>query len=48
VNLDAFGGKIRTRVSSDDKNGRRTWDIVGNGSAISLSRLSGARRGERR
>ena len=42
VNLDAFGGKIRARVSSDDRGGRRMWDIAGNGSGISLARMSDA------
>jgi hypothetical protein len=42
VNLDAFGGKIRARISSDDRGGKRTWDVAGNGSGISLARMSDA------
>jgi hypothetical protein len=42
VNLDAFGGKIRVRVSSDDRDGKRVWDVAGNGSGVSLARMSDA------
>jgi hypothetical protein len=42
VNVDAFGGKIRARVSSDDRGDKRTWDIAGNGSGISLAQMSDA------
>lgn len=42
VNLDAFGGKIRARVSSDDRDGRRVWDVAGNGSGVSLTQMSDA------
>jgi hypothetical protein len=42
VSLDVFAGKLRARISSDDRSGRRTWDIVGNGSGISLARMSDA------
>ena len=42
VNVDAFGGKIRARVSSDDRDGKRTWDVAGNSSGISLARMSDA------
>jgi hypothetical protein len=42
VNIDAFGGKIRARVSSDDHGDKRTWDIAGNGSGISLAQMSDA------
>jgi hypothetical protein len=42
VNVDAFGGKIRARVSSDDHGDKRTWDIAGNGSGISLAQMSDA------
>jgi hypothetical protein len=42
VNLDAFSGKIRARISSDDRGGKRTWDVAGNGSGISLARMSDA------
>jgi hypothetical protein len=42
VNVDAFGGKIRARVSSDDRADKRTWDIAGNGSGISLAQMSDA------
>lgn len=42
VNVDAFGGKIRARVSSDDRGGKRTWDVAGSSSGISLARMSDA------
>lgn len=42
VNVDAFGGKVRARVSSDDRGGKRTWDVAGNASGISLARMSDA------
>jgi hypothetical protein len=42
VNVDSFGGKIRARVSSDDQGNKRTWDIAGNGSGISLAQMSDA------
>lgn len=40
MNLDAFGGKIRARISSDDHGNKRTWDIAGSGSEISLAQMS--------
>ncbi|MDP9098676.1 MAG: hypothetical protein M3N48_06735 [Verrucomicrobiota bacterium] len=40
VSFDAFGGKIRARVSSEDRGDKRTWDIAGNGSGISLAQMS--------
>jgi hypothetical protein len=42
INLDAFGGNIRARVLSDDRGGKRTWDLAGNSSGISLARMSEA------
>ena len=42
LNVDAFGGKIRTRVSSEDRGDKRIWDIAGNGSGISLAQMSDA------
>lgn len=42
VNLDAFGGKIRARVSSDDRDGRRVWDVAGHSSGVSLAQMSDA------
>jgi hypothetical protein len=42
VNLDAFGGKIRARVSSEDRGDKRTWDVAGNSSGISLAQMSDA------
>jgi hypothetical protein len=42
INIDAFGGKIRGRVSSDDRDGKRIWDVAGNGSGISLAQMSDA------
>ena len=40
MHLDAFGGKIRARVSSDDRDNKRIWDLAGDGSAISLAQMS--------
>lgn len=48
LNLDAFGGKIRGRVSSDDRGGKRTWDIAGNGAGVSLAEMSDALEWENR
>jgi hypothetical protein len=42
MNFDAFGGKLRARFSSDDRGGKRTWDVAGNGSGISLAQMSDA------
>jgi hypothetical protein len=42
VSFDAFGGKIRARVSSEDRGDKRTWDVAGNGSGISLAQMSDA------
>jgi hypothetical protein len=40
MNLDAFGGKIRARISSDDHDNKRTWDVAGSASEISLAQMS--------
>ncbi len=48
VNLDAFGGKIRARISSDDRGGRRTWDVAGDSAGVSLAQMSDALEGENR
>ena len=42
VSFDAFGGKIRARVSSEDRGDKRTWDVAGDGSGISLAQMSDA------
>jgi hypothetical protein len=42
VSVDAFGGKIRGRISSDDRDGKRVWDVAGNGSGISFAQMSDA------
>ncbi|MDP9004642.1 MAG: hypothetical protein M3N12_07615 [Verrucomicrobiota bacterium] len=42
MTLDAFGGKLRARVSSDDRGDRRTWDVAGSASEISLTQMSEA------
>ena len=42
VSIDAFGGKIRGRISSDDRDGKRVWDVAGNGSGISFAQMSDA------
>ena len=40
MQVDAFGGKIRARVSSDDRGDTRIWDAAGDGSGISLAQMS--------
>jgi hypothetical protein len=42
MSLDAFGGKIRARVSSDDRGDQRVWDAAASGSEISLAQMSDA------
>ncbi|HEY2615636.1 MAG TPA: hypothetical protein VGI42_07985, partial [Chthoniobacterales bacterium] len=42
MNLDAFGGKVRARISSDDHGNKRTWDMAGTASEISLAQMSDA------
>src|SRR5450432_87186 len=42
LNMDAFGGKIRASVSSDDHGDKRTWDVAGSVSEISLAQMSDA------
>jgi hypothetical protein len=42
VGLDAFGGKIRARLSSDDHDDKRTWDVAGSCSEISVAQMSDA------
>ncbi|HKP04166.1 MAG TPA: hypothetical protein VJU77_12505 [Chthoniobacterales bacterium] len=42
IGLDAFGGKIRARISSEDHDGKRTWDVAGSGSEISIAQMSDA------
>jgi hypothetical protein len=42
VSIDAFGGKVRARVSSEDRGDKRTWDIAGNASGISVAQMSDA------
>ena len=40
MHVDAFSGKIRARVSSDDRGNRRIWDAAVDGSGISLAQMS--------
>ena len=40
--LDAFGGKLRARISNDDRQDKRTWDAAGTASEISLAQMSDA------
>lgn len=42
VALDAFGGKLRARISNDDREDKRTWDAAGTASEISLAQMSDA------
>jgi hypothetical protein len=40
--MDAFGGKLRARISSEDRADKRTWDAAGTASEISLAQISDA------
>jgi hypothetical protein len=40
--MDAFGGKLRARISSEDRADKRTWDAAGTASEISLPQMSEA------
>ena len=40
--MDAFGGKLRARISSEDHGDQRTWDVAGSASEISLAQMSEA------
>lgn len=40
MNLDAFGGKLRVNVSSEERAHHRFWDVAGAASGISLSQMS--------
>src|ERR1700674_4401841 len=42
MSLDAFGGKIRARLSSEDHGDKRTWDAAGTASEISVAQMSDA------
>ena len=40
--LDAFGGKLRAHISSEDREDKRTWDVAGAASEVSLAQMSDA------
>lgn len=40
--LDAFGGKLRARISNEDREDKRTWDVAGTAAEISLAQMSDA------
>ncbi|HKP93696.1 MAG TPA: hypothetical protein VJS88_07350, partial [Chthoniobacterales bacterium] len=42
LSIDAFGGKLRARISSDDRANKRIWDIAGSGSGVSFAQMSDA------
>jgi hypothetical protein len=42
VAMDAFGGKLHARISSENRADKRTWDAAGNASEISLAQMSDA------
>ena len=42
MHLDAFGGKVRARISSDDRGDKRIWDLAGDGAGVSLAQMSDA------
>ncbi|MEY2488551.1 MAG: hypothetical protein QOC70_493 [Verrucomicrobiota bacterium] len=42
MTMDAFGGKLRARISSEDGADKRTWDAAGTASEISLAQMSDA------
>jgi hypothetical protein len=42
VALDAFGGKLRARISNEVRNDQQTWDAAGTASEVSLAQMSDA------
>lgn len=40
--MDAFGGKLRAHISSEDRGDKRTWEVAGAASEISLAQMSDA------
>ena len=42
LNLDAFGGKVRASIASENRDKRVVWNVAGNASAISLAQMSTA------
>jgi len=40
--LDAFGGKFRARISNEERDEKRTWDVAGAASEVSLAQMSDA------
>ncbi len=42
ANIDAFGGSIRTSMSTDLESGHRVWDIAASATEVSLGELSDA------
>lgn len=42
VKIDAFGGKLRGNISSEEREKNRTWDAAGSASEISLAQMSDA------
>jgi hypothetical protein len=42
VALDAFGGKLRARISNEVRHDQQTWDAAGTASEVSLAQMSDA------
>ena len=42
ISLDAFGGKLRARISTENREEKQTWDAAGTASEISLAQMSDA------
>jgi hypothetical protein len=42
LNLDAFGGKIRVSIASENRDKGILWNVAGSASAVSLAQLSNA------
>jgi hypothetical protein len=42
VKMDAFGGKLRGNISSEEREKNRAWDAAGSASEISLAQMSDA------
>ena len=40
INVDVFGGKVRANLTTDDRAGRRFWDVAGTASDISLAQMA--------
>lgn len=42
ISVDAFGGKVRAHIGSQDHGDQRTWDVVATATEVSLAQMSDA------